>query len=65
MAREVDRTCRRYKIRPSDFCGIRDPEIAYDFDLAIAAIHRYEEQSRVHAVAEHNPTAALVLSNTI
>jgi hypothetical protein len=33
-----------------------------DFDLAMSAIHRYEEQSKLHSTAAEHPMAALLLS---
>lgn len=37
--------CQRYGQRPSQTLSITDPEIALDFDLAMATVHRYEEDS--------------------
>lgn len=52
--------CRRYCQRPSSVIGIADSWTAFDFDLAMAAIHRVEDDSRVSAMAEANPTLALL-----
>jgi len=53
--------CRRYRQRPSEVCHIVDPEIAFDFDLAMATVHHFEEQTRAQAVAESNPMLGLLL----
>lgn len=56
--------CRRYRQRPSQILQIDDPLIAIDFDLAVAAIHRYEDGSRLQSIAERDPMLALVVANT-
>jgi hypothetical protein len=61
LAREVDRTCRRYRLRPSEFCGIRDPVLAFDFDMAMAMVHAREQDSRLEA-QEHNPVSQALLA---
>ena len=57
--------CRRYRMRPSSVLNLKDPAVALDFDLAMAAIHRFEEQSKLNATAEQNPLAAVLLSATM
>ncbi len=49
--------CRRYKQRPSEVIGLSG-WIAFDFDLAMAAVHRMEDQS--HAQQSDNPFAMLL-----
>lgn len=56
--------CRRYHQRPSDVIGIADRAVAIDFDLAVAAIHRYENGSQLHSAAERDPFLALVVAQT-
>lgn len=61
-AREVDRTCRRYCLRPSEFIGLTDPLLAYDFDMAMAIVHAKEQDSRLAEVAKHNALAHVFLA---
>lgn len=61
MAREVDRMCKRYCQRPSSVVGITNTLLALDFDIAMATVHRIEEESRLAAMAEANPMMAMML----
>lgn len=57
--------CCRYGQRPSAVIGLTDPAIALDFDMAMAAIHRFEQQSKIHSVAAENPIGALVIASVL
>lgn len=56
----MDRTCKRYSQRPSSLVGITDPAIALDFDIAMAAVHRAEDESRITSLAETSYESALL-----
>lgn len=57
--------CRRYSQRPSEMVGITQPALALDFDLAMATVHRMEDQSHAaEAAAHNNPLAGLLLMLT-
>lgn len=53
--------CKRYGQRPSSALGMRNRIFALDFDLAMAAVHRAEDESR--AEASGNPLAMLMLNS--
>lgn len=57
--------CRRYRIRPSSVCEIDDPLIAIDFDLAMSAVHRFEDESKANELAQQNPFAALLMMTIV
>lgn len=62
MARELDRTCRRYSRLPSEVVGISDQSAAFDFDMAMAIIHAREQDSRLEALTETNALARVFLA---
>lgn len=53
--------CRRYSQRPSDVIGGMDRWVAFDFDIAMAAVHRKEDESQAASLAEANPMAGLLM----
>lgn len=52
--------CRRYRQRPSETIGLTGV-VALDFDLAMAAVHHMEEQTRAAELADMNPLAAVAM----
>lgn len=50
--------CRRYRQRPSEVIGLSGA-LALDFDLAMSAVHRMEEQS----AADQSGSAIAALLN--
>lgn len=53
---------KRYSQRPSSLLNIRNPELALDFDLAMAIVHRMEEDSKIQELVSQNPDAAPVIA---
>lgn len=53
---------KRYGQRPSSLVGINDPTIAFDFDVAMATVHRMEEDSRIEELIKKHPDAAPVIA---
>jgi hypothetical protein len=49
--------CKTYRQRPSQVLKIDDDSVAFDFDLAMAAIHRAEADSRVRMAVEQSTSA--------
>lgn len=52
--------CRRYRQRPSEVVGMTGA-LALDFDLAMAAVHRMEDESKASELAQSNPLLAMML----
>lgn len=46
--------CRVYSQRPSAVLQIEDVELAIDFDMAMAAVHRAERVTRITSTAKQN-----------
>lgn len=53
--------CRAYGQRPSRVVGIQDPEVAFDFDLAMYMVHKLERDSLVATMTQEGADPTMIL----